>query len=132
MLLLAEDACPVAETGRIVRWLAGQSSGQRGPCVHGLNAIATGFEEMAGGVAPDRATAQTARLAALVRGRGACGHPDGAVRLILSAIETFGPELADHARYGLCDGCLSPGQLPLPTRQRSVRASGHTATRRRR
>ena len=48
VLLLSEAACPVAETARVARWLADQSTGQCGPCVHGLDAIATGFHEIAG------------------------------------------------------------------------------------
>jgi NADH:ubiquinone oxidoreductase subunit F (NADH-binding) len=115
VLLLSEHACPVAETSRVVRWLAQENAGQCGPCIHGLDAIATTFQEMAGGTAHVQATERIARLAELLRSRGACGHPDGAVRLILSAIESFGPELADHARHGPCEGCRSPGELPLPT-----------------
>ncbi len=115
VLLLSEDACPVAETTRVVRWLADQSAGQCGPCVHGLDAMATSLQEITSGVARAQATKQITRIAALVRGRGACGHPDGAVRLILSAIETFGAEFAEHARHGPCEGCLSPGELSLPT-----------------
>jgi NADH:ubiquinone oxidoreductase subunit F (NADH-binding) len=115
VLLLSENACPVAETTRIARWLAGQSAGQCGPCVYGLDALATSLQEIAGGVTNSQATQRIARLAALVRRRGACGHPDGAARLILSAIETFGPEFADHTRYGPCEGCRSTGELPLPT-----------------
>jgi NADH:ubiquinone oxidoreductase subunit F (NADH-binding) len=115
VLLLSENACPVAETTRIMRWLAGQSVGQCGPCVHGLNALTTRLQEIAGGVTDSQATQRIARLAALVRRRGACGHPDGAARLVLSAIETFGPEFADHARHGPCEGCRSTGELPVPT-----------------
>lgn len=113
VLLLSEDACPVAETTRVARWLAEQSTGQCGPCVNGLGAIATSLQEIAGGVAHATVSQRIARLATLVSGRGACGHPDGAVRIVLSALETFGPELADHARHGPCDACLSPGELPL-------------------
>jgi NADH:ubiquinone oxidoreductase subunit F (NADH-binding) len=128
VLLLSEDACPIAETSRVVRWLADENAGQCGPCVHGLDAIATTFQEIADGVAHTRATERIARLAGLVRGRGACGHPDGAVRLILSAIEAFGPELADHARHGPCEGCLSAGELPLPAgRPHSTSTSGSRA-----
>jgi NADH:ubiquinone oxidoreductase subunit F (NADH-binding) len=121
VLLLSEHACPVAETTRIARWLASQSTGQCGPCVHGLDALAINLYEITSGVADSQATRRIARLAALVRRRGACGHPDGAARLILSAIETFAPEFADHARHGPCEGCRSPGELPLPTTRRVSR-----------
>jgi NADH:ubiquinone oxidoreductase subunit F (NADH-binding) len=114
VLLLSENACPVAETARVARWLAAQSAGQCGPCVHGLDAIATSVEEIAGGIARANASQRIARLAALVHRRGACGHPDGAARFVTSALDAFGPEFADHARHGPCEGCARPGELPLP------------------
>ncbi len=114
VLLLSEDACPVAETARVARWMAGQSTGQCGPCVHGLDSIAASVEEIAGGHAQGNATQRIAHLGALVRRRGACGHPDGAARFVTSALAAFGPEFADHARHGHCEGCARPGELPLP------------------
>jgi NADH:ubiquinone oxidoreductase subunit F (NADH-binding) len=114
VLLLSENACPVAETVRVARWLADQSSGQCGPCVHGLDSIATSLAQIAGGHAQGNATQRIARLTALVLRRGACGHPDGAARFVTSALDVFGPEFADHARHGHCEGCARPGELPLP------------------
>ncbi len=127
VLLLSENACPVAETARVTRWLAQQSTGQCGPCVHGLDSIASTVEEIAGGVAQTNAPQRVARLAALVRRRGACGHPDGAARFVTSAIDAFGPEFADHARHGPCDGCARPGELPLPVRGRAAISTGRRA-----
>jgi NADH:ubiquinone oxidoreductase subunit F (NADH-binding) len=117
VVLLSEHACPVAETARIARWLAGESSGQCGPCVHGLDAIAGTLEEVAGGVAGANATRRLVSLASIVRRRGACGHPDGAVNFVSSALETFAMEFADHARHGHCDACMQPAELPLPARR---------------
>jgi NADH:ubiquinone oxidoreductase subunit F (NADH-binding) len=116
VLLLSEEACPVAETARVARWLAGESAGQCGPCVHGLESIAVTLEELAAGAAPARATQRIERLAALVSRRGACGHPDGAVNLILSALESFAADFAEHARHGRCERCARPAELPLPAR----------------
>jgi NADH:ubiquinone oxidoreductase subunit F (NADH-binding) len=124
VLLLSADACPVAETARVARWLAGESAGQCGPCVHGLDSIAATVEEIAGGVAQANASQRIARLAALVHRRGACGHPDGAARFVTSALDAFGPEFADHARHGPCEGCARPGELPLPV-QRPTAAPTH-------
>jgi NADH:ubiquinone oxidoreductase subunit F (NADH-binding) len=118
LLLLSEDACPVAETVRVARWLASQSTRQCGPCVHGLGALATTVAEIAGGVAQADARERISQLAALVRGRGACAHPDGAANFVLSAIETFANELSDHARRGPCEACARPSELPLPGRSR--------------
>jgi NADH:ubiquinone oxidoreductase subunit F (NADH-binding) len=120
VLLLSENACPVAETARVARWMAGQSAGQCGPCVHGLDSIATSLEEVAGGVIQGNASQRIERLAGLVHRRGACGHPDGAARFVMSAFEAFAPEFADHARHGPCEGCARPGELPLPVYQPTV------------
>jgi NADH:ubiquinone oxidoreductase subunit F (NADH-binding) len=114
VLLLSQDACPVAETARVARWMAGESAGQCGPCVHGLDSIAGSLAEIAGGLAQGNAIQPIARLVALVRRRGACGHPDGTARFVTSALDAFGPEFADHARHGPCEGCVRPGELPLP------------------
>ncbi len=113
VLLLSESACPVAETARVARWLSGQSARQCGPCVNGLDALAGTVEEIANGAAQPSATKRIGALASLVRRRGACGHPDGAVNFIASAAETFALEFADHARHGRCDACMRPGELPL-------------------
>jgi len=124
VLLLSEDACPVAETARVARWLASQSTGQCGPCVNGLDALAGTVEEIATGAAQAQANQRIARLASLVQRRGACGHPDGAVNFILSAVETFAADFADHARYGRCEACGSE-ELPLPIRMREASSVNH-------
>jgi NADH:ubiquinone oxidoreductase subunit F (NADH-binding) len=117
VLLLSEDACPVAETARVIRWLALQSAGQCGPCVHGLDALAATFEQVRVATAK-HASARIEQLAGLVSRRGACAHPDGTARFAMSALDVFPEELADHARHGACDACMRPSELPLPTRAR--------------
>jgi NADH:ubiquinone oxidoreductase subunit F (NADH-binding) len=125
VLLLSEEACPVVETARVSRWLAGESAGQCGPCVHGLDSLAATIEDIAQGTAPRRGTLRIERLASLVSRRGACGHPDGAVNFILSALECFPADFAEHARHGRCEACMRPPELPLP-------APAHLATSRKR
>jgi NADH:ubiquinone oxidoreductase subunit F (NADH-binding) len=114
VVLFSEQACPVAETARVTRWLAAQSAGQCGPCVHGLDAIAGAIEEVAHGAATPGVGERIARWCSLATGRGACRHPDGAVRFITSALGVFAEEFADHARHGRCDACTSAPELPLP------------------
>ncbi|HEV7527429.1 MAG TPA: NADH-ubiquinone oxidoreductase-F iron-sulfur binding region domain-containing protein [Solirubrobacteraceae bacterium] len=114
VLLLSQDACPVAETARVARWLADQSTRQCGPCVNGLDALAATVEEIAGGATNGNAGKRIERLAALVRRRGACGHPDGVANFILSALQTFAAAFADHARHGPCESCAGVAELPLP------------------
>jgi len=90
------DTCGLAECARVVRYLAGESAGQCGPCVHGLPAIADALERLAGG--DGRAEQQLARWTGQVSGRGACRHPDGVVRFVGSALEVFADDVARHRR----------------------------------
>ncbi len=120
VLLLSDEACPVTETARVTRWLAGQSAGQCGPCVHGLDALAGTLEQIALGADATDTANRVEQLAGLVNRRGACGHPDGTVRFAMSAMEVFAEEFADHARHGRCDACARPCELPLPAHARTA------------
>ncbi len=114
VFLLSAEACPVAEIARVTRWLAGESAGQCGPCVHGLDALARTFEHVCQGDAQGDALARVEQLSMLVSRRGACAHPDGTARWATSASEVFAEELTDHARYGPCEVCVRRPELPLP------------------
>ena len=95
--VLPAGACGLAETARVVRYLAGESAGQCGPCRFGLPAIAGQVERLADGRGADPGLLR--RWLGQVDGRGGCAHPDGAVRLVRSALRTFGAEL-ERARRG--------------------------------
>jgi NADH:ubiquinone oxidoreductase subunit F (NADH-binding) len=105
------DACGVRESARVTRYLADESAGQCGPCVHGLAALASGLEAIAAGNTGDRRI-QLARWAQQVTARGACRHPDGAARFVNSALAVFEDELALHLRTGRCRG-RDRGVLPV-------------------
>jgi len=111
---LPTSACAVSELAFVARWMAGQSAGQCGPCVFGLDAIATALDQVRAGTGGEGALAQIRRWASLVNHRGACAHPDGVARFIMSGIDVFGAELADHARRGPCSGCAQRHLLPTP------------------
>jgi NADH:ubiquinone oxidoreductase subunit F (NADH-binding) len=111
---LPGDACGLAETARVVRYLADESAGQCGPCVFGLDAVAGEFLRLAEGGTSDLGTLR--RWLGQVDGRGACSHPDGVVRLIRSAVTAFGPELEQHAQ-GWCCGTRTAHVLPVPPRR---------------
>jgi NADH:ubiquinone oxidoreductase subunit F (NADH-binding) len=117
---LPNSACPVAEVTNVVRWLAGESSGQCGPCFNGLEAIATALERVSAGGVGKSALDRISRWAALANRRGACAHPDGVVRFVVSALAVFGSEFSAHARRGRCSACRRPRLLPTimppPTR----------------
>jgi NADH:ubiquinone oxidoreductase subunit F (NADH-binding) len=130
VLLLSEAACPVRESARLARWLSGQSTRQCGPCVHGLDALASTVEQLAAGDAEAAAMRRVESLGRLVTRRGACGHPDGAANVILSAVDAFASEFAEHARHGPCDRCSRPAELPLPARAPSERTASKPLARR--
>jgi NADH:ubiquinone oxidoreductase subunit F (NADH-binding) len=96
LVALPASACPVAETAVIVRYLAGQSARQCGPCLNGLPTLADTVERLARRGRDPQLPAELERLSRLVEGRGACHHPDGTVRLVRSLLRTFGPEVAAH------------------------------------
>ena len=110
---LPAGACGLTETARLARYLAGESAGQCGPCVFGLDAITCELAALADGRAAD--LGRLRRWLGQVDGRGACRHPDGAVRMIRSALDAFGPELDQHAA-GWCTGTSGRAVLPLPAR----------------
>jgi NADH:ubiquinone oxidoreductase subunit F (NADH-binding) len=114
VVALPASSCGLAETARVAGWLAAESAGQCGPCVHGLAALADGFERLARGDARD--LPRLRRWCEQVRGRGACRHPDGAVRFLASALDVFANEVEAHA-HGRCTGDRRP-VLPVPERER--------------
>jgi NADH:ubiquinone oxidoreductase subunit F (NADH-binding) len=111
--VLGPEACPVAETRRVADYLASQSAGQCGPCAHGLPAVADVVQRLAGGTATSPERMDLKRWLGELPGRGACHHPDGAVRFISSALRVFAAEFADHARRGPCNRCSGPAILPV-------------------
>lgn len=105
--------CGLRETARVLRYLAGQSAGQCGPCLNGLPRIAGAFTALADGCAGPGGLADLQRWSALVVRRGACTHPDGSVRLVRSALQVFAPEVRRHLAGG-CTASTSAPFLPLP------------------
>jgi NADH:ubiquinone oxidoreductase subunit F (NADH-binding) len=114
VVLVPASACGLAETARVVGYLAEQSAGQCGPCFNGLPALADAFWQLAFGRA-DRAThGWASQLLTLVSRRGACHLPDGTAALAASALRVFGDELHQHAAAGPCPRVRRPGVLPVP------------------
>lgn len=106
------QTCVVDEVVRVAQWLAGESAGQCGPCFFGLPSLADDLAAVASGAGPDRIASARRRLG-LVRGRGACTHPDGSAQFIGSALDALVPELARHLDHGSC-GLPPSSILPLP------------------
>jgi len=111
---LPADVCGLAETARVARYLADESAGQCGPCVFGLGSIAGALADLT--AARRYEPGRLRRWMAQTEGRGACHHPDGAVRMVRSALAVFGAEIDRHAQ-GWCCGRRPPGVLPVPLRR---------------
>ncbi|MCU4186518.1 hypothetical protein K6U06_19275 [Acidiferrimicrobium sp. IK] len=111
--LLPHDRCPLAETARLVRYLDGEKADQCGPCVRGLTGLAYELEALAFGprVVGD-AGRRIEQLCDLVEGRGACRHPDGAARLVRSALRVFADEVRQHQERGPCPEAGAAAWLP--------------------
>ena len=113
--MLPRHACGLGETVAIARYLAGQSAGQCGPCVFGLPDIAGALETAAaGGPHAPAALAAVRRWIASLPGRGACRHPDGAARVIASALRVFAADLSAHVAGRPCGGWYAPALLEVP------------------
>jgi NADH:ubiquinone oxidoreductase subunit F (NADH-binding)/ferredoxin len=110
---LPRDTCPVGEVARVAAYMGAESAGQCGPCRLGLPAIAQSFGALAAGNTGDEALAAIRNGSATVRGRGACSHPDGTTRFLLSALKAFQDDVDAHLTKG---GCGRPTRrfLPVP------------------
>jgi NADH:ubiquinone oxidoreductase subunit F (NADH-binding) len=110
LIVLGESSCGLHESARVIDYLANQSAGQCGPCVHGLAAIADSVCALADGVAHPRELDRLLRWTTEIRGRGACHHPNGAARFVESAMWVFADEVELHRR----ERCTArPAGLPL-------------------
>ncbi|HEY1702552.1 MAG TPA: NADH-ubiquinone oxidoreductase-F iron-sulfur binding region domain-containing protein [Trebonia sp.] len=113
VLPLGEGTCPLGETARIATYLAGESAGQCGPCKFGLPKMAQALQSVVDGAGGVEALDVIRRAAATANKRGACSHPDGTVKMVLSALEVFTEDLSAHVFHGSC-GRPVRGVLPLP------------------
>jgi len=111
---LGRGTCPLGEVARVARYMAAESAGQCGPCRLGLPDLAGSLAALAGGKDPAVALDNLRRVSRMVVGRGACAHPDGVSRFVLSALDVFADDAATHVASG---GCGRPvlGVLPAET-----------------
>ena len=110
IVALGADACGLTETARILAWYAAESAGQCGPCVFGLRDLAA----TTAALHTPEDLARLQRWSEQIDGRGGCRHPDGAVRLLRSAITVFGADLDDHMWGRPCAAASRPPTLAVP------------------
>ncbi len=97
--VLPGSRCIVCEVAGIMRYLAGESSAQCGPCFFGLRALADACTRIAQHGTDPVDVQRLQRWSAQVTGRGACHHPDGAVMFLQSALTTFPDDFASHRAH---------------------------------
>jgi NADH:ubiquinone oxidoreductase subunit F (NADH-binding) len=123
LYVLPAAVCGLAEGARILRYLASQSAQQCGPCMFGLPAIADDLSQLASARPEGDPLGRMQRRFGQIAGRGACRHPDGAVRMAASALRAFGADAHAHARRRAClasergrqhEAHSQPPQLPIP------------------
>lgn len=114
--VLPAGGCGIVESARVTAYLAAETAGQCGPCVQGLPALAGALRRLAASEAVPTDLDRLRRWSRLIDGRGACSHPDGAVRQVLSALDAFADHLPDHLEGRRCPGA-SAGGFPQPPKR---------------
>ena len=95
--VLDEVSDPLEVSARIMQHLANESAAQCGPCFFGLRSLSAATSRIAGRRPDHGDLPQLQRWSAMVKGRGACRHPDGAVAFLQSALNVFEAEFAAAA-----------------------------------
>lgn len=93
-------------------YLGAESSGQCGPCRLGLPALARSLGLLASGERGPEALPAVRHGVETIPGRGACNHPDGAIRFVRSALTAFADDVETHLAHGTC-GRPVPGLMPI-------------------
>jgi NADH:ubiquinone oxidoreductase subunit F (NADH-binding) len=114
ILALPREACGLAETARVFGYLARESAGQCGPCHFGLPAVAEQLHALAVSRLDEHGYRHLVQRLGVIPGRGACRHPDGAIRFAVSALRAFPNDLRIHLNGFACGGLHHPAVLPVP------------------
>jgi NADH:ubiquinone oxidoreductase subunit F (NADH-binding) len=105
--VLSVDVCPLVFASRVVDYLAQESARQCGPCVNGLPRLAADLHRLAAGSRDGSLPGDLDRMARVVSGRGACAHPDGSSRFVVSTLDVFWSHVGSHLR-GRCPSGARP------------------------
>ncbi|MEU8517631.1 NADH-ubiquinone oxidoreductase-F iron-sulfur binding region domain-containing protein [Kitasatospora sp. NPDC048722] len=110
---LPAETCALGEITRVAAWLASESAGQCGPCRRGLPDAAEALAALTAGTGGPAGLEDVRRALGGAQGGGACSHPDGTARFVLSALDVFARDVEAHVAG---PGCGRPvlGVLPLP------------------
>jgi NADH:ubiquinone oxidoreductase subunit F (NADH-binding) len=120
LFALPAASCGLTEAARILAFLADQGAQQCGPCMFGLPAIAGDLAQLADARPEGDPLDRMQRRFQQIAGRGACRHPDGAIRMAKSALVAFAADAHAHARKRPCQAAPRHGRpsAALPAGQR--------------
>jgi NADH:ubiquinone oxidoreductase subunit F (NADH-binding) len=110
---LPATACGLEEAARLMRYMSSQSARQCGPCVFGLSSVSELADDLSAGRLGPAGRRKLGRFMAEISGRGACRHPDGALRMLASALVVFGDDVRRHRRGRTCNAPTF-AILPVP------------------
>jgi NADH:ubiquinone oxidoreductase subunit F (NADH-binding) len=110
---LPANACGIEESARLLRYLAGQSARQCGPCLFGLSAASSLVDDLTAGKLSRSGRATLDKYVGEISGRGACRHPDGALRMLVSGLHVFSDDVHRHRKGRTCDA-PKHSVMPLP------------------
>lgn len=113
LAVLPYGGCGVVEAARIVSYLAAETAGQCGPCINGLASLSEAMYRIAVSEGEPEDLERVRRWTGMIKGRGACHHPDGAVGQLASALEAFRDHLGTHRAGQRCYGLQASG-FPRP------------------
>jgi NADH:ubiquinone oxidoreductase subunit F (NADH-binding) len=113
IVALPKAVCGLVETARVMQYLAEETAGQCGPCVHGLASVADRVNAIARTQTTPKMRDDLDRWSAMIERRGACKLPDGAVRFLRSALVAFADEITEH-QHGRCQATHREPLLPIP------------------
>jgi NADH:ubiquinone oxidoreductase subunit F (NADH-binding) len=115
LFALPKGSCGLVEAASILGFLADESAQQCGPCQFGLPAIAEDLSQLATARPDGNPLDRMQRRFGVISGRGACRHPDGAVRMAASALSTFADDAHAHIQGRPCPGAVGhPNRAALP------------------
>ena len=112
IVALGPDACARRRDSRGRRLLRCRVGGPVRPVRPRARRDRRTVQAVATGTAEPRRDARLARWSSELRRRGACAHPDGAVRFVASALRVFSDEFHDHALRGRASGASTPPSCP--------------------
>lgn len=113
LAVIPRSVCGLGELASVASYMAHESAGQCGPCVHGLGSIAETLAGIHSGRGGDGAVRTLRRWTTEIPGRGACRHPDGAVRFVRSGLEMFAREIELHLHHRRCSATSRRAVLPV-------------------